>query len=69
MIDGGSAQFPGYRRVTCEFPGDWRSALGPDKESNWLPAPDSPFVLALRICWPEQTVLDGDWTPPVVHVD
>ncbi len=26
---------------------------GPDKESNWLPAPNGPFSLALRIYWPE----------------
>jgi hypothetical protein len=36
---------------------------GPDKESNWLPAPDGPFALALRIYWPEQTILDGKWEP------
>jgi hypothetical protein len=36
---------------------------GPDKESNWLPAPDGPFALALRIYWPGQKVLDGEWVP------
>ena len=34
---------------------------GPDKEANWLPAPDGPFALSLRIDWPEQDVLDGKW--------
>jgi hypothetical protein len=34
---------------------------GADKESNWLPAPNSPFSLALRIYWPEQAILDGVW--------
>lgn len=36
---------------------------GADKESNWLPAPDGPFGLALRIYWPDQDVLDGKWEP------
>lgn len=36
---------------------------GSDKESNWLPAPDGPFALALRIYWPEQVILDGKWEP------
>jgi hypothetical protein len=36
---------------------------GSDKESNWLPAPDGPFALALRIYWPEQAILDGKWEP------
>jgi hypothetical protein len=26
--------------------------------SNWLPAPDGPFAVALRIYWPGQDVLD-----------
>jgi len=40
---------------------------GPDKESNWLPAPDGPFVLALRIYWPEQDILDGKWQPSAIE--
>jgi len=36
---------------------------GADKEANWLPAPDGPFALALRIYWPEQDVLAGKWEP------
>jgi hypothetical protein len=39
------------------------SSPGPDKESNWLPAPDGPFALALRLYWPGQDVLDGKWEP------
>jgi len=43
---------------------------GADKESNWLPAPDGPFMLGLRIYWPEQVVLDGKWKPaPVEKAD
>jgi len=40
---------------------------GPEKESNWLPAPDGPFVLALRIYWPEQEILDGEWQPSAIE--
>ncbi|AJY47585.1 DUF1254 domain-containing protein [Martelella endophytica] len=36
----------------------------PAKKANWLPAPDGPFYLAMRIYWPKQAVLDGDWQPP-----
>ena len=40
---------------------------GADKESNWLPAPDGLFALALRIYWPEQDVLDGSWEPSAIQ--
>jgi len=36
---------------------------GPEKEANWLPAPDGPSALSLRIYWPEQDILDGKWEP------
>ncbi len=42
---------------------------GPDKESNWLPAPTGKFVLMLRLYWPTETppsLLDSSWTPPPV---
>jgi len=43
---------------------------GADKEANWLPAPEGPFSLVMRLYWPEQAALDGTWTPPpVVRVD
>jgi len=34
---------------------------GQELEPNWLPAPDGPFALALRIYWPEQEIMDGKW--------
>jgi hypothetical protein len=34
------------------------------EKANWLPAPEGPFYLVMRIYWPEQTALDGSWTPP-----
>jgi hypothetical protein len=40
---------------------------GPDRESNWLPAPAGAFNLILRIYWPAQEVLDGSWTPPRIE--
>jgi hypothetical protein len=40
---------------------------GPDKESNWLPAPAGPFNLTARLYWPKPQVLDGSWAPPGVR--
>jgi len=37
---------------------------GPHLESNWLPAPTGSFNVILRAYWPEQSVLNGAWTPP-----
>ena len=43
---------------------------GPDKEANWLPAPDGPPYLMLRIYWPKTeapSILpagEGSWKPP-----
>lgn len=37
------------------------------EKANWLPAPEGPFYLALRIYWPEQAALEGVWTPPPVE--
>jgi hypothetical protein len=38
-----------------------------ERAANWLPAPDGPFSLMLRIYWPEQDAVDGTWTPPPVE--
>lgn len=43
-----------------------KDSPGEDKESNWLPAPPGKFKLMLRIYWPKETLLDGDWAPPAV---
>jgi len=37
---------------------------GSDKESNWLPAPDGNFNLALRLYWPHEIAISGRYTPP-----
>jgi hypothetical protein len=34
--------------------------------ANWLPSPEGPLYLAMRIYWPEDAALDGTWTPPPV---
>ena len=37
-----------------------------DKFSNWLPAPPDEFYMAMRIYGPEETVMNGTWTPPAI---
>jgi hypothetical protein len=34
------------------------------KEANWLPAPEGPFSLTMRIYWPKASFLDGSWKIP-----
>jgi hypothetical protein len=49
-----------------------KDSPGAEKESNWLPAPDGPIYLAMRLYWPSKespTILPigkGDWKPPVI---
>lgn len=38
----------------------------PDKVSNWLPAPDGPIYVAMRLYWPKQEAISGEWKPPAV---
>ncbi len=39
---------------------------GREKEANWLPAPLESFNLLLRMYWPQMSVLNGQWHPPMV---
>ncbi|MCA9235214.1 MAG: DUF1254 domain-containing protein [Planctomycetales bacterium] len=36
------------------------------KESNWLPAPDGPVYIVMRLYWPKEAALSGTWQPPAV---
>jgi hypothetical protein len=40
---------------------------GPDKEANWLPAPEGKLKLALRLYVPDQRVIDHRWVPPAIR--
>jgi hypothetical protein len=47
---------------------------GADKESNWLPAPDGPIYLVMRLYWPKEappSILppgEGTWKPPGIQL-
>jgi hypothetical protein len=47
---------------------------GKDRESNWLPAPDGPIYLVMRLYWPKTeppSILppgEGTWQPPAVRL-
>ncbi len=47
---------------------------GKDKESNWLPAPDGPIYMVMRLYWPRTeppSILppgEGTWSPPALVV-
>lgn len=40
----------------------------PDQKTNWLPAPDGPIYMAMRLYWPKKEALDGTWQPPAVKL-
>ncbi|MGB9358054.1 MAG: DUF1214 domain-containing protein, partial [Acidimicrobiia bacterium] len=44
-----------------------KESPGKNHESNWLPAPDGPFYLVMRLYGPEAVAVDGTWTPPPVE--
>lgn len=44
-----------------------KESPGKDKEANWLPAPDGPAYVVMRIYWPETSALKGSWQPPAVQ--
>jgi hypothetical protein len=49
-----------------------KDSPGKDKESNWLPAPDGPIYLVMRLYWPKTeppSILppgEGTWQPPAL---
>jgi hypothetical protein len=40
----------------------------PSGDGNWLPTPDGPFTLVMRLYLPQQPVLDGRWAYPTIDV-
>ena len=36
----------------------------PGKKANWLPAPNGSFWVVLRLYWPKEEALNGDWQAP-----
>jgi hypothetical protein len=53
-----------------------KDAPAADKKANWLPAPNGPIYLVMRLYWPRKTpppsILppgDGTWKPPGVLVN
>lgn len=44
-----------------------KDSPGKDKEANWLPAPDGPFWIPMRIYWPKIEALDGTWKAPPLN--
>jgi len=51
-----------------------KDSPGKAKESNWLPAPDGPIYLVMRMYWPKTeapSILppgEGTWQPPAIEV-
>jgi hypothetical protein len=45
-----------------------KDSPGTDKEPNWLPAPNGPIYLVMRLYWPKEEALDGSWKPPAVQL-
>ena len=51
-----------------------KDAPSADKKANWLPAPDGPIYVVMRLYWPKDTppsILppgSGSWQPPVIQV-
>lgn len=37
-----------------------------EKKNNWLPAPKAPFNLLLRVYWPKDEMINGNWKIPPV---
>ena len=37
------------------------------QKANWLPAPNEPFYLTLRIYGPMEAAMNGTWKPPVIE--
>jgi hypothetical protein len=40
---------------------------GPEKEVNWLPAPNGPLGITMRLYAPKAQALEGTWQPPPIR--
>ncbi|MEP0321294.1 DUF1254 domain-containing protein [Bauldia litoralis] len=36
-------------------------------KANWLPAPDGPIYMVMRLYWPKKEALEGTWEPPAIE--
>jgi hypothetical protein len=43
-----------------------KDSPGAEMEANWLPAPDGPIYLVMRLYWPKDSALNGTWKPPAL---
>lgn len=43
-----------------------KAPTDPDQKANWLPAPDGPIYMVMRLYWPKDEALKGTWKPPAV---
>lgn len=41
---------------------------GKDREANWLPAPNGPFMAVMRLYWPKAEAIDGTWQQPLISM-
>ncbi|HPZ58704.1 MAG TPA: DUF1214 domain-containing protein, partial [Ottowia sp.] len=65
MLSGMKKNPDGSLTITIQ-----KDSPGKGKEANWLPAPDGPIYLVMRLYWPKETppsILPagtGSWQPP-----
>jgi hypothetical protein len=45
-----------------------KESPGTDKESNWLPAPNGPMSVLMRLYIPQEIVLSGQWQQPPIEI-
>jgi hypothetical protein len=46
-----------------------KDSPGAEKEANWLPAPDGPAYIVMRLYWPKEdapSIYNGTWKPQAV---
>jgi hypothetical protein len=44
-----------------------KDSPGKEQEANWLPAPNGPPFIVMRLYWPKDAALNGSWKPPAVQ--